>query len=143
LPLSRPAALRPASTTGRLILAAGSVAGFMVALNPVHGGGSVPHAVWASVGCVALALWSAGAWRRGPSVPWGLRPAVCAGAVVVLLALTAWFGAELVTGAGQTGLAERVAGLAQALWPLMVVISCRLPVRSTCRDRLVAGTMEA
>lgn len=132
------AALRLAGTAGRLILVAGAVAGVMVALNPVHGGGSVPHAVWASIGCVTLALWSAGAWRRGPSVPWGLRPTVCAGAVVVLLALTAWFGAELVTGAGQTGLAERVAGLAQALWPLAVVMSCRLPARSTSRSTAYA-----
>src|SRR5262249_62350788 len=65
-----------------------------------------------------------GAWRRGPSVPWGLRPAVTAGAVAVLLALLAWFAAELVTGAGQAGLAERIFGAAQALWPLTVAGSC-------------------
>jgi hypothetical protein len=35
-----------------------------------------------------------------------------------------WFGAELITGSGQAGLAERVAGAAQALWPLAVVLSC-------------------
>ncbi len=39
-------------------------------------------------------------------MPWGLRPAA---ADAVLLALIAWFGVELVTGAGQVGLAERVA----------------------------------
>jgi hypothetical protein len=58
---------------------------------------------------------------------WGLRPAVCACAVAVLLALTAWFGAELVTGAGLAGLAERTVGAAQTLWPLTVVLSCRFP----------------
>ena len=58
-------------------------------------------------------------------MPCGLRPAACAGAVVVLLALLAWFGAELITGAGQAGLAERVLGVAQAVWPLTVVVSCR------------------
>ncbi len=78
-----------------------------------------------------MALWPAGAWQRGPSVPWGLRPAVCACAVAVLLALLAWFGAELVTGAGRAGLAERIVGLAQALWLLTAVLSCRFPSRVT------------
>jgi hypothetical protein len=49
---------------------------------------------------------------------------VAAAAVAVLLGLVAWFAVELVTGAAQTGLAERVAGAAQALWPLTVVLSC-------------------
>ena len=124
------AALRPAGAPGRLILLAGSLAGVMVALNPDHFGGSITHAIWASIGFGALALWPGGAWRRGSSVPWGLRPAVCACAVVVMLALTAWFGAELVTGVGQAGLAERSAGLAQALWPFTVVLSCRFPSRA-------------
>jgi hypothetical protein len=43
----------------------------------------------------------------------------------VLFALLAWFLTELVTGAGQVGLAERVTGVAQAAWPLAVVLSCR------------------
>lgn len=124
------AALRPAGALGRLILLAGAVAGVLVALNPEHFGGSVQHAIWATIGFAGMALWPAGAWRREPSVPWTLRPAACACAVVVLLALTAWFGAELVAGAGQTGLAERVVGLAQVLWPLTVVLSCRLPSRA-------------
>ena len=64
-------------------------------------------------------------------MPWGLRPAVCAVAGVVLVLLLAWFAAEVVTGAGQAGLAERAVGLAQALWPLTVVLSCRQPVRMT------------
>jgi len=123
-------ALRPAGASGRLILLAGSVAGVLVALNPEHFGGSLPHAIWASIGFGGLALWPAGAWRRAPPVPWTLPPAVCVCAVAVLLALTAWFGAELVTGAGQVGLAERIVGLAQVLWPLIVVLSCRFPSRA-------------
>jgi len=121
-------ALRPAGAAGRLILAAGAAAGMLVAVNPqpAHGG-SPSHALWASVGFAALAVWPAGAWRRGPEVPWGLRPAVCAGVVVVLAVLVAWFGLEVVTGAGHAGLAERVLGLAQAVWPLMAVLSCRHP----------------
>jgi hypothetical protein len=121
-------ALRPAGPAGRLILAAGAAAGMLVTVNPqpAHGG-SPAHALWASVGIAALAVWPAGAWRRGAEVPWGLRPAVCAGVVVVLAVLVAWFGLEVVTGAGHAGLAERVLGLAQAVWPLTVVLSCRHP----------------
>jgi Protein of unknown function (DUF998) len=121
-------ALRPAGAAGRLILAAGATAGMLVTVNPqpVHGGSAV-HAFWASVGFGALAVWPAGAWRRGPDVPWGLRPAVCAWVTAVLLVLLAWFGAEVITGLGHEGLAERVLALAQALWPLTVVLSCRHP----------------
>ena len=44
--------------------------------------------------------------------------------------LVFWFGAELVTGGAQVGLAERAAGVAEALWPLAVVLSCvARPVR--------------
>jgi len=124
------AALRPARAAGRLILVAGSVAGMLVALNPQHAGGSLPHAIWASIGFGGMAFWPAAAWRRGRFVPWGLRPVVCAGAVAALVALTAWFGAELVTGGGQAGLAERIVGMVQALWLLAVVLSCRFPSRA-------------
>jgi len=124
------AALRPAGAPGRLVLLAAALAGMLVALNPEHFGGSVSHAIWAGIGFGGMALWPAGAWRRGPSVPWGLRPGVCACVVAVLVALTAWFGAELITGAGQAGLAERAVGLAQALWPLVVVLTCRFPSRA-------------
>jgi hypothetical protein len=69
--------------------------------------------------------WSATRYQtRGPAVPWGLRAAVAALAVGVLVALVAWFAVDLVTGSSQTGLAERVMGAAQALWPLAVVFSC-------------------
>jgi len=127
------AALRPAAPAGRLILIGAGVAGTLVAANPEHTG-SVAHAFWASVGFAGLAAWPAGAWRGGPSVPWGLRPAVSFAVVAVQLVLLAWFVAELVTGAGQAGLAERIAGAAQAIWPLVVVVSCRSrPARGTIR----------
>jgi hypothetical protein len=58
-------------------------------------------------------------------VPWALRPAACSAAVAVQFILLAWFCAELITGAGQFGLAERTVGAAQAAWPLVVVLSCR------------------
>jgi Protein of unknown function (DUF998) len=119
-------ALRPARTAGRLMLMAAAVAGVLVAANPEHAGNSlpVPHMIWGGAGCAVLVAWPVGAWRRGPSVPWGLRPAVSAGASAVLLVLMVWFAAELITGGGQAGLAERVFGAAQALWPLTVVASC-------------------
>jgi hypothetical membrane protein len=119
-------ALRPAGTAGRLILICGAVAGMLVAANPERPGDVYPwgHIVWASIGLAGVTAWPAGAWRRGTAVPWGLRPAVAATAVAVLLALVLWFGAELITGSGQAGLAERAAGTAEALWPLAVVLSC-------------------
>ena len=125
-------ALRPAGAAGRLILVAGAGVGMLVAAFPqsAEGGGSLPHAIWASVGFGALAVWPAAAWRRGLGVPWALRPAVCASAAAMLVLLLAWFAAEVVTGAGHPGLAERVLGVAQAVWPLTVVMSCRHPARA-------------
>ncbi len=124
-------ALRPARTAGRLILVTGAVAGMLVAAYPERAGDAYPwgHIIWASIGLAGVTAWPAGAWRRGTAVPWGLRPAVAAAAVAVLFALVLWFGAELITGAGQAGLAERAAGAAQALWPLAVMLSCHRPVR--------------
>jgi len=125
-------ALRPARTAGRLILITGAVAGMLVAANPERPGVAYPwgHIIWASIGLAGVTGWPAGAWRRGAAVPWALRPAAAAAAVVVLLALAVWFGAELITGSGQAGLAERAAGIAQACWPLAVVLSCCRPARA-------------
>jgi hypothetical membrane protein len=122
------AALWPAALAGRLILAAGAAAGMMVAVNPepARGGGSLSHAIWASLGFAGLAAWPTGAWRRDSPVPWALRPKACFAAVTVQLTLLAWFVAEVVLRAGQAGLAERVAAVAQALCPLVVMLSCRL-----------------
>ena len=118
-------ALRPAGPPGRLILMVGGAAAVLVAANPEHAGGSLTHAFWAGVAFAALVAWPGAAWRRGPSVPWGLRPAVSASAAAILLGLLAWFLLDLVTGGGHAGLAERVMGVTQAAWPLAVVLSCR------------------
>ena len=131
-------ALRPARAPGRLILMAAAVAGILVAANPERPGTNfpLPHMIWAAAGCVALVAWPAAAWRRGPSVPWGLRPGVSAGAVAVLAALVAWFAVALITGDGLAGLAERLFGAGQALWPLAVVASCRHAARKDARASL-------
>jgi hypothetical membrane protein len=123
-------ALRPAGTAGRLLLIIGAIAGMLVAANPESAGDPYPwgHIISASIGLAGVTAWPAGAWRRGSAVPWTLRPAAAATAVAVMLALVIWFAAELITGSGQVGLAERAAGTAQALWPLAVVLSCRRPV---------------
>jgi len=120
-------ALRPASPAGRLILMTGGVATVLVAANPqpAGGGGSLPHTVWAAIGFIALAAWPLAARTRGPGVPVGLRPGVSAGAAGVLCGLLVWFGAELIAGGRQAGLAERVLAGAQAVWPLAVVLACR------------------
>jgi hypothetical protein len=119
-------ALRPAASPGRLILIAGGAAGVLVSANPepARGGGSPQHAFWAAIGFIALTAWPIGGLRRGPSVPYGLRPAVSAVAAGAMLGLLVWFGAELLTRGGQVGLAERVLTEAQAVWPLAVVLTC-------------------
>jgi Protein of unknown function (DUF998) len=126
-------ALRSAAAPGRLILMAGGAAGLLVAANPEHAGGSPTHAFWAVAGFAALVTWPSGAWRRGLSVPWALRPAVSFSVAGVLLGLLVWFGVELIAGGGQAGLAERVLGVAQAAWPLAVVLSCRWGRRAQTR----------
>ena len=121
-------ALRPAGAAGRLILVAGAGVGMLVAAFPqpaLMAWSSPLHAIWASAGGRALTGVACRAWRRGPGVPWALRPAVCAIAAAMLVLLLAWFAAEVVTGGGYAGLAERVLGVAQAVWPLTVVLSCR------------------
>jgi hypothetical protein len=130
-------ALRPAASPGRLILIVGGLAGLLVAASPDRDGGSLAHGFWAAVGFVALTAWPLGGFRRGISVPWGLRPAVAVSATVMLLGLFVWFSLELISGGGQVGLAERVVGAAQALWPLAVILSCRM---SHARTRALSAS---
>ena len=57
----------------------------------------------------------------------GVAGAMLVAVLTMLLFLLACFGVEVITGLGQAGLVERVLGLAQAVWPLTVVLSCRHP----------------
>jgi hypothetical membrane protein len=119
-------ALRPAGLPGRVILIAGAAGGMLVAVNPVSASVPypLPHIIWASIGFAGLTTWPAGAWRRDPGAPWTLKPAVAVAAVAILFGLVFWFGADLILAVAQVGLAERAAGVGDALWPLAVVLSC-------------------
>jgi hypothetical protein len=119
-------ALRPAALAGRLILMAVGVATIAVAANPERAGhgGSLQHTLLAAIGFVVMAAWPAAGRVHGPQVPYGLRPAVAASATAVMLGLLLWFGAELILAGHQVGLAERALAGMQALWPLVVVLTC-------------------
>jgi hypothetical membrane protein len=120
-------ALRPARAAGRVALMVGAVGGMLVGVFPERPGVMfpVPHMICAAVGCLGVVTWPAMAWRRGSWVPWGLRRWPSSAAVAVLAVLVTWFAVELVTADGLAGLAERLFGAGQALWPLAVVASCR------------------
>ncbi len=124
-------ALRPAALAGRLLLGVGGTATVLVAAYPltVGAGSSRAHTVVATIALGSLAIWPAAAWRRSPSAPAALRPAVCAAATLALLGGLAWFGYELGTDGSRIGLTERVAAGSQALWPLAVVSWTRLARR--------------
>ena len=115
--------LRAAPLTGRAVLAIGGVATCLVAAfaQPAHGN-SVTHTIAAAVAFLALATWPIFAGRRFASSPL-LLAGVSRTASAVLVGLVVWFALEL--HGNQRGLAERVAATAQALWPLLVVISAR------------------
>ena len=120
-------ALRPAAPAGRLILVAVGVATVLVAANPERAGagGSLPHTFWAG----GRLHRHGGLADRGPYP--GVRGCRTAcgtpcrlAATAVMLGLLAWFGAELISGGRQVGLAERVLAGTQAIWPLVVVLTC-------------------
>ncbi len=115
--------LRPVRTSGRLVLGGGGAATVMVAVfaQPAHGNSRL-HTAAAAIALTALAIWPLFIARRGPWAPLLTRPSSVA-ASVVLVALVAWFVADL--HGGERGLAERAAVGAEALWPLAVVVTTR------------------
>ena len=124
--------LRDAAPAGRGMLAAGGVATVLVATNPLpaDGGSSPPHMFAALAAFTALSVWPAVSCRQGKRVGWALQPARCLAASAVLLGLLGWFGAELLDGGARVGLAERFAAGAQAIWPLVAVLSTRRSARA-------------
>jgi hypothetical membrane protein len=126
------AGLAPARPAGRLVLAAGGVATVLVAAFPLPlVGTSQAHRLVAGIAFVALALWPALALRQGQSVPRSLRPYPSIIAAAALLGLLALFAAQLSDDGLYIGLTERLVAGAQALWPLVVVLSARLSDRHT------------
>ncbi|MFJ5893400.1 DUF998 domain-containing protein [Streptomyces californicus] len=119
-------ALRRAAPAGRLALAGGGLSALALTLVPTpSSGGALEHGAVATVGLVLLAVWPplAAVRAEGPA-PWGLRLDVSLAASAVMFASALWFLAEL-QSARAPGTAERVVTFLQALWPFLVVLSCR------------------
>ena len=130
-------ALRPAARVGRILLGLGGAASLLVATFPLPAGGgdSRAHSTVATASFVLLTVWAAYAGVRDGSAPWGLRRPVALAAGGVLALLTVWFFVTAVSGAGDVGLAERVAAGAQALWPAVVVAT--VPVVRRARQGML------
>lgn len=118
------AGLRGAAIGGRALLAIGGIAtaGVAAAPLPTGDGTSTAHTVAAAVSFGALAVWPAfSAAGTSPAAPLlGARPSRAAAAGLV--ALVAIFAVSLQRDE-LVGLTERVAALAEALWPLLVARS--------------------
>lgn len=121
--LTTAVALRSAAAPGRVLLAAGGLATLLVAAFPLPDGAgtSSAHTAAAAVAFGALAAWPLLAGRP-------VTRNVLAGAV--LLGLVGWFVVELAADSSRVGLAERVAAGAQALWPLVAVVTARAGTRT-------------
>ncbi|MFH9610957.1 DUF998 domain-containing protein [Streptomyces sp. NPDC017448] len=119
-------ALRQAATAGRLALAGGGLSALALTLVPApSSGGALEHGAVATVGVVLLGAWPPlAAARAGAPTPWGLRFDVSLAASGVMFASALWFWAELQSGRAP-GVAERVVTFLHALWPFLVVLSCR------------------
>ncbi|WP_065484267.1 DUF998 domain-containing protein [Streptomyces sp. PTY087I2] len=122
-------ALREAALLGRMALAGGGLSALALTLVPApSSGGALEHGAVATVGVVLLAVWPPlAAVRAGRPVPWGLRLDVSLAASALMFASCLWFLAELQTSRAP-GTAERVVTFLQALWPFLVVLSCRRAV---------------
>jgi len=113
--------LQPARRRGRTLLVGGGVATMLVAAFPQPArGNSVAHTVTATIAFTALGLWPALAACHRSWVPL-LERGISATATLTMLGLLVWFVLE--AHGSHRGLAERAAAFAEALWPLLVVIS--------------------
>ncbi|MFC8271057.1 DUF998 domain-containing protein [Streptomyces sp. NPDC057271] len=116
--------LRPAARTGRLTLAAGGVAAFVVTMLPApSSGGSLEHSSVAVIGFVLLAVWPVLAAVRTGDAPWGLRLAPSIAATALMGVAAAWYLIET-ERQGAPGVAERLVTCMQSVWPFIVVASC-------------------
>lgn len=124
--------LRPAGPVGRTMLVGGGLATVLVAAfpQPAHGN-AVSHTIAATVAFTTLGAWPVFAARRRTAVPLLTRRASVT-ATVAMFGLLLWFVLE--ANGSHRGLAERSAALAEALWPLFVVVSSRWATRSFDHD---------
>jgi hypothetical membrane protein len=117
-------ALRPAATTGRVLLAVGGLATLAVAAQPLPVTGSAPgHAVAAVVAFGALSVWPAAAVVPGSPSRSPLAPRVGWLATAVLGGLTCWFFGSAVGDSSSVGLVERLAAGSQAVWPFVATVA--------------------
>jgi hypothetical membrane protein len=120
--------MRAAAPVGRAMIFLGGVATITVSASPLPPTGTSPaHGIAALVGFVTMAIWPVAAARRGGAAqgtPWGLRLPVALVATVVLLLFNGWFGLSLLPH-DLVGVSERATAGAEALWPLVVVLSTR------------------
>ena len=118
-------AVREPAVAGRIALATGGTATILVAAFPVPRiGTSDRHGVVATIASSAVAIWPVLAARRGPHVPWPLRPVPSAAASIVLIGLLVWFVSVLQRHM-LVGTFERLAAVAEALWVVLAVAVLR------------------
>jgi len=104
----------------------GALATVLVAAFPLPPvGTSQTHGLVAGLAFITLGLWPAFAWRHGQTAPWGLRPYVSLMAAFGLVVLLGLFAAQLSVDGGFVGLTERLVAGAEAIWPLVVVLTAR------------------
>jgi hypothetical protein len=116
--------LRAAKPAGRVALGAAGIAAMVLAWVPAPlTGGSLSHGTVVAVGFSLMTLWPILASDRSGNGPWGLRPVPSLAAAALMVAGSAWFLVEIQVS-GAAGVAERVLTCAQALWPVVVVVSC-------------------
>jgi hypothetical membrane protein len=117
--------LRPARGAGRVLLALGGVAAFLVALFPLPAHGSSPwHSLAAGASFVVLSVWPLAAHLppRGERIGRLAVPTTVSAVFLVLLGL---FFTQL-SGGAHAGLDERLLAGGQALWPAIVTIRATL-----------------
>jgi hypothetical membrane protein len=127
--------LRSARRAGRAILVGGGVATVLVAAFPQPArGNSLAHTVVAALAFTSLGAWPVLASRRQGTLL--VRRAASTSATVVIFGLLLWFVLEV--NGNYRGLAERSAALAEALWPLLVVLSSRRAYSGDVRNLKMA-----
>ncbi len=122
-----------AGLLSRLLLGVSGLGTALVAAFPLPTGGrtSWAHALFAVIAFLALALWPMALLSRrwGPAEinrPFPTRAPTAIIASVVVWGILCWFGINQLLGGRQVGLSERVAGVVESTWPLVVVVAARV-----------------